>query len=135
LPLCASGLVIDAEIGQAVAFAGPLKHAGYPITAGVRMILVLFLYVEDFHYGPYLTRARADCPCTGADRPPVSKIQVATSAARSSEVCAGDQATANGTAEKLNSGGEAGGFVVYRQTVELVNMLEKPMAFTQDDVQ
>jgi hypothetical protein len=133
--LCASGLVIDAEIGQAVAFAGPLKHAGYPITAGVRMILVLFLYVEDFHYGPYLTKARADCPCTGSDRPPVSKIQAATSAAHSSEVCAGDKASADGTTQKLNSGGEKGGYVVYRQTVELVNMLEKPMVVMQDEVQ
>ena len=49
---------MDAEVGHAVAFAGPLKHAGYPITKGVRMILVLFLYVEDFHYGPYLTKAK-----------------------------------------------------------------------------
>jgi hypothetical protein len=28
------GLVVDADIGHACAFAGPLRHAGYPITRG-----------------------------------------------------------------------------------------------------
>ena len=41
------GKVINAEIGKAVMFAGPLKHAGFPISKGVRNILVLFLYVEN----------------------------------------------------------------------------------------
>jgi len=26
--------VVDAAIGHAVAFAGPLKHAGFPVTKG-----------------------------------------------------------------------------------------------------
>ena len=30
----------------------PNIRAGYPITAGVRVILVLFCYIEGFHYGP-----------------------------------------------------------------------------------
>ena len=34
------GGVVNADIGQAVAFAGPLRHAGYPITSGCRIILV-----------------------------------------------------------------------------------------------
>jgi len=50
---------VNAEVGQAVAFAGPLKHAGYPTTKGVRVILVLFLYVEGYHYGPYLNQAKS----------------------------------------------------------------------------
>eukprot|EP01050_Picozoa_sp_SAG11_P010226 SAG11_NODE_1013_length_6187_cov_15.834593_4_plen_82_part_00 len=37
--------------GHAVAFAGPLRHAGFPITRGCRVILVLFLYVEGWAYG------------------------------------------------------------------------------------
>ena len=37
------GKVVDAEMGHAVAFAGPLRHAGYPISAGTRFILVLFM--------------------------------------------------------------------------------------------
>ena len=53
------GLVVNADIGQAVLFAGPLKHAGYPISRGIRNILVLFLYVEGFHYGPYLKESRS----------------------------------------------------------------------------
>ncbi len=52
---------MNAEVGQAVAFAGPLKHAGYPTTKGVRVILVLFLYVERYHYGPYLNQAKSQC--------------------------------------------------------------------------
>lgn len=85
--------------GQAVAFAGPLRHAGYPITAGTRLILVLFLYVEDFNYGPYLqhacnaTSAKAASPCQSKD------------AIRS-------------------SGSAPGSYVVYRETVELMNSLE-----------
>jgi hypothetical protein len=50
------GLVVNADIGHAVIFAGPLKHAGFPISDGVRHVLVLFLYVEGFHYGPYLKK-------------------------------------------------------------------------------
>ena len=46
-----AGIVVDADIGCACAFAGPLRHAGYPITRGTRYILVLFCYVEDFPYG------------------------------------------------------------------------------------
>jgi hypothetical protein len=45
------GVVVDAAAGHACAFAGPLRHAGYPITRGTRVILVLFCYVEGFPYG------------------------------------------------------------------------------------
>jgi hypothetical protein len=38
------GMVVDCDVGEACAFAGPMRHAGYPITKGVRLILVLFLY-------------------------------------------------------------------------------------------
>ncbi|OQR91897.1 hypothetical protein THRCLA_08850 [Thraustotheca clavata] len=82
--------VIDADIGHVVAFAGPLRHAGYPITKGTRMILVLFLYVHGFKYGKYLengipTRIKSTVP----------------------------------------SGDAPNGFVVYNQTVELVNTLNQ----------
>ncbi len=46
-----AGIVVDADIGCACAFAGPLRHAGYPITRGTRYILVLFCYVDNFPYG------------------------------------------------------------------------------------
>jgi hypothetical protein len=120
-------VVVDAEVGQAVAFAGPLKHAGYPTTQGTRMILVLFLYVEGYHYGPYLTRAAAQCCCEAEADAPMSKIEhLSAVAAKPSGVMNEDAGEASAT-QKLNSGGEKGGFVVYRQTVDLVNMLEKPM--------
>ncbi|CAE8647467.1 unnamed protein product, partial [Polarella glacialis] len=48
------GRVINAAAGKAVAFAGPLRHAGHPIERGTRFILVLFLYVEGFRYGELL---------------------------------------------------------------------------------
>jgi hypothetical protein len=41
-----SGLVVDAEVGCAVAFAGPLRHAGYPIVAGTRTILGTCCYPQ-----------------------------------------------------------------------------------------
>ena len=97
------GQVINADIGQAVMFAGPLKHAGYPITAGIRNILVLFLYVEGFHYGPYLQDSRSKVPFLE------KKLE-----------CSVDTIE-----EKRSSGAERGGFVVYRQTVELVSMLNE----------
>lgn len=101
-----NGLLVNAEIGRAVAFAGPLRHAGYPLSRGRRHVLVLFLYVQDFHYGPRLSLAKA-VPEAKAD-------------------CgAGDDRGI------LPSGGEKGGFVVYRQTVELVNMLEAPLVVEQ----
>ena len=90
-----NGLVVDGECGHAVAFAGPVRHAGYPITEGVRMILVMFCYVEDFAYGQYLKR-----------------------------YCGAVNKRANG-AETRPSGDTEGGYVVYRQTVELASMLAK----------
>ena len=39
------GRVVNADAGQAVAFAGPMRHAGFPITSGTRVILVVFMYV------------------------------------------------------------------------------------------
>ncbi|KNC81384.1 hypothetical protein SARC_06289 [Sphaeroforma arctica JP610] len=48
------GKVVDAPAGHAVAFAGPLRHAGHPISHGTRTILVLFCYIEGFRYGKYV---------------------------------------------------------------------------------
>ncbi|KAH9125938.1 hypothetical protein AeMF1_003518 [Aphanomyces euteiches] len=56
----ALGQSVDADVGHAVAFAGPLRHGGHPIMSGTRLILVLFLYVQDFAYGDYLHQA-VDC--------------------------------------------------------------------------
>lgn len=39
----AAGAALEPDAGCAVAFAGPLRHGGAPVTAGARMILVLFL--------------------------------------------------------------------------------------------
>lgn len=60
-------------------------------------MLVLFLYVEGFHYGPYLKRD---------DKEVETKEDLQT-------------------VEIRPSGAKEGGFVVYRQTVELVSMLEE----------
>jgi hypothetical protein len=112
-----NGSVVNAGIGQAVMFAGPLKHAGYPITSGIRNILVLFLYVEGFHYGPqlrdYISRHPSgrgiDTETEGRDRDDADRTN-----------------SENDCTDDLRSSGAAkGGFVVYRQTVELVSMLEE----------
>ena len=100
------GKVVDAEVGCCTAFAGPMRHAGFPITKGVRMILVLFLYIEDFHYGPrvkqYVENMQGGCEqgeCKGGSRGEAGEDGVKP------------------------SGDKVGGFVVYRETVELSNML------------
>ena len=96
-------------------FAGPLKHAGFPISKGVRNILVLFLYVENFHYGPYL---RSYCgPDPGLDS--TDEITHLENTLRCSEGRCSEEVEG-----KRSSGAEKGGYVVYRQTVDLVNMLE-----------
>ncbi|ETV97571.1 hypothetical protein, variant [Aphanomyces invadans] len=56
----ALGHVVDADVGHAVAFAGPLRHGGHAITSGCRLILVLFLYVDGFAYGDYLANFAED---------------------------------------------------------------------------
>ena len=105
------GQVVDAEVGHAVFFAGPLRHAGYPITRGTRFVLVLFLYIEGFPYGKlceeYTRRLPlvADCGGGGDD----------------------GRADAAGEAEGVRPSGDSpNGYVVYKQTTELVKMLNKP---------
>jgi len=100
------GAVITADIGHAVFFAGPMRHAGYPISAGTRFILVLFLYVEGFKYGDCLLQhgAKHSKQCRESSEelacsqsPPITKP----------------------------SGDTEGGYVVYHQTEELVNALDR----------
>lgn len=152
-----AGTVVNAEVGRAVLFAGPLKHAGFPITRGVRNILVLFLYIEDFHYGPLIQSYRRNVEerkLLTQSHPQLqgSKQQqeegvvfrshnvsrhVVTSLLKkngnsscsshglSKEKPEEDSGGSESAAPKiLNSGGQERGYVVYRQTVELVNMLE-----------
>ena len=111
------GRVVDAEQGHAVAFAGPLRHAGYPITDGCRMILVLFLYVEGFPYGGLVATHLAEQQQHGGGG--------------GEEECAGRRpAAVRGGGDEDEggvrpSGDRANGFVVYKQTTELVKMLNK----------
>ena len=90
------GRVIDADVGHAIAFMGPLRHAGYPITSGTRTILVLFMYVHGFDYGRFLGK----CACGPGD------------------------AEDEGDDGPRPSGMEQGGFVVYQQTVDLMSTLK-----------
>ncbi|GMH89261.1 hypothetical protein TrVE_jg3162 [Triparma verrucosa] len=91
------GKVISTPPGCCTAFAGPLRHAGYPITSGTRIILVLFCYVEGFDYGDYMKKY---CEKGGREEEEIED-------------------------EVKPSGDRKGGYVVYRQTVELANMLNK----------
>lgn len=58
--------VVDATAGQVVAFAGPLRHGGFPILSGCRYILVLFLYADSFPYQQYLRESGCSpiCPAS-----------------------------------------------------------------------
>jgi hypothetical protein len=95
--------IVDADIGCAVAFAGLLRHAGASISRGTRMILVLFIYVEDFAYGQYLRQHD------------VNSVN-STQEERSKHVDASHHSS----------------FVVYNQTVELVNTLNQGSGFVID---
>jgi hypothetical protein len=95
--------VLDAEVGQALAFAGPLRHGGHPISSGERIILVLFLYIEGFPYGSYLGDYCAE-----------------------HGLCGGSNEAQEVQQQKRVQQREADGYVVYRQTTELMAMLNKP---------
>jgi hypothetical protein len=97
--------VVRAPRGCATVFAGPLRHGGAPIAAGVRVILVLFLYVEGFAYGA-LQRKEAEA---AAER------------ALEEGEGAGADAGAGGARAAASS---PPGFVIYRETAALVEALE-----------
>ena len=114
------GRVVDADAGHAVAFAGPLRHAGYPVTRGTRVILVLFLYVEGFSYGRYLAehvQKHGACDTTVCEESDEKKEETMDKEGQGEERC-----------KARPSGDMPGGFVVYNQTVELVGMLDRRVA-------
>ena len=121
------GLVVDADQGHAVAFAGPLRHAGYPVTSGCRIILVLFLYAQDFAYGHLLD-----------DFVERHKQQQQQHDDGNGPCCDTDTKNTSingGSDNKVTrpSGDSPGGFVVYNQTVELVSMLNRQVASILDE--
>ena len=114
-------------------FAGPLKHAGFPITSGIRNILVLFLYVEGFHYGPLLRDYINKHPSGqggGQEQGKVTEIEIGCRDRDKSEI---SYAGNDSTDDPRSSGAAKGGFVVYRQTVELVSMLEETETGTETE--
>jgi len=117
------GKVVDAEMGHAVAFAGPLRHAGYPVTKGVRIILVLFLYIEGFSYGRFLEdytkKHESDSHCL------VDRFEKDADGETKDSKCSNDEEATHVNTRRKPSGDMPGGFVVYNQTVELVEMLNR----------
>ncbi|KAJ1441057.1 hypothetical protein B484DRAFT_390922, partial [Ochromonadaceae sp. CCMP2298] len=110
---------------QAQAQAQRGQHAGFPISQGTRHVLVLFLYVQDFHYGPLLSAAKKR---VGGDE---SKgggggVGVGGGGGTGAGVGCVGVGAAGGPA-LLASGGEVGGFVVYKQTVDLVSLLKRAL--------
>jgi hypothetical protein len=136
-----TGAVINADRGQAVAFAGPLRHAGYPVTKGCRIILVLFLYAEDFAYGKFL-KAHVEehgerCSTFGTNmhgNNPVKENNNGRLQQRQQEhgSATGYDDGLSTEHARLPSGDRPGGFVVYNQTVELVSMLNRGVASVLD---
>eukprot|EP01038_Epipyxis_sp_PR26KG_P012702 gene12702-17034_t len=130
-----NGMVVNAPIGCAVVFAGPLKHAGFPIIDGIRHILVLFLYVEDFHYGPLLNKTlfssnsiiKNSVEESKEESSNITKTSGETTDTAEHEEAAATHNKSKEDSQVLASGGKKGGFVVYRQTVDLVNMLNRKM--------
>ncbi|GMI46041.1 hypothetical protein TrCOL_g13584 [Triparma columacea] len=83
-----------------------MRHAGYPITKGTRWIAVLFCYVEGYGYGEFLNEQRGK----GEEE---------------EEVRGEREVGGRGEGKVRPSGDIEGGYVVYRQTVELANLLER----------
>jgi hypothetical protein len=142
-----TGTVTKADRGQAVAFAGPLRHAGYPVTKGCRIILVLFLYAEDFAYGKFLKayveeNGQRCCDVSSNnkdgnkdDNNPVKETNNGRQEERRQQQDGGatdynDDLLAEEAVRP--SGDRNGGFVVYNQTVELVSMLNRRVASVLD---
>ena len=130
------GMVVEADRGQAVAFAGPLRHAGYPVTKGCRIILVLFLYIEDYAYGHFLDEyiqmhTGNNCHDREHDTtiPNVGERIGGGEHENENEnqVCGSSSSMFLESSPKP-SGDMPGGFVVYNQTVELVSMLNRQVA-------
>lgn len=151
--LGAEGMVVDADIGCACAFAGPLRHAGYPITRGTRYILVLFCYVEGFPYGTlvndYVAKHGCDGPGANMTRAELRRIsahrraliedaahvpsgwathygdmQLPLSADTRHDI--GEAETPLVTSGTTRPSGDSqGGYVIYQQTTALVNMLNR----------
>lgn len=90
----------------------------------MRHILVLFMYIEGYHYGPLLTHAKQKLDEYHA------KVEEKEREAKSipiadNKLIDSESQTMHHEVDILPSGGEKNGFVVYRQTVDLVNMLER----------
>jgi hypothetical protein len=128
-----NGAVIDADQGHAVAFAGPLRHAGYPVTKGTRLILVLFLYAEDFAYGKFLQDyvGQHGRPCCAMVDD--SNKGIDTTNPSDGTHCSPTNDLPEEEDTRRPSGDQPGGFVVYNQTVELVSMLNRRAASILDD--
>jgi hypothetical protein len=102
----ALGRALSAGAGEAMVFAGPLRHGGGVVTHGVRTVLVLFLYVEGFAYGGLLGHAAAAAAAAAA---------------------AGERGEGGGQEGSSSEGGgssrQGREFVVYRETLALAQAL------------
>jgi hypothetical protein len=110
--------VLEPPAGHAVAFAGPLRHGGHAISSGVRLVLVLFLYVAGWPYGRLLRAAACAQPAAGRG---------GSDDDGDGGPCAQQQPLPPGPGGALARGGGtrgAPGFVVYRETSELVDALD-----------
>lgn len=85
------------------------------------------MYVDGFHYGPYLQHALSQCERQGSgdDATPTLPPQMPLTATADGAATPACLVTTPGVDGTPSSGSEKGSYVVYRQTVDLVNMLEK----------
>ena len=113
-----AGGVFCAPEGCATAFMGPLRHGGAPITRGVRVILVLFLYVEGFAYGRLLRHVGG-----GGHGAAIAAARRAGAGAGAGAAGAAAQGEASATAQAQTQP-VAPSYVVYRETVQLMEALE-----------
>ena len=127
------GAVIGADQGHAVAFAGPLRHAGYPVTKGTRLILVLFLYAEDFAYGGFLQDYIAQQGQSSCNAKVDNSSNEDVVIPNPSDGISTDDLPLEEEEMRRPSGDKPGGFVVYNQTVELVSMLNRRAVSILDD--
>ena len=126
--------VIEVHRGHATAFAGPLRHGGFEVTGGMRMILVLFLYVEGWPYGHLLKHTPPPPHAqlkneTAAGVGSNSHSSASSAANGAGAAAAGPASTAAGAAaasDGLLPGAPSSdrGYVVYRETAALMEALD-----------
>ena len=109
-----------------MAFAGPLRHGGHPITGGTRYILVLFMYVENFAYHSLLLSH-----CDRQEANETRESEKAVKERKEEQEKLDDCRLVKSCRSSRDQGAHS--YVVYKETLELMTALNKRHALAISD--